>query len=59
MRVAVISDVHGNDVAFAAVMADLEGCPADMTVCLGDMVQGGPQPAKTVTRLRSSAGVGS
>lgn len=53
MRVAVLSDVHGNDVAFAAALADLAAHPADAVVCLGDMVQGGPQPAETVARLRA------
>jgi len=53
MRVAILSDIHGNDVAFEAVMADLEAHPVDQLVCLGDCVQGGPQPAEVVSRLRA------
>ena len=49
MRLAVISDVHGNRMALDAVLQDLAASPADAVVCLGDMVQGGPQPAETVS----------
>jgi predicted phosphodiesterase len=52
MRVAVIADVHGNCAALDAVLADLEAHPAEQIVCLGDMIQGGPQPAETVAWLR-------
>ena len=52
MRVAVISDMHGNDLAFAAVEADIQVQTVDQIVCLGDAVQGGPQPAQVVQRLR-------
>src|SRR5207253_3035388 len=55
MRVAILSDIHGNDVAFEAVMADLEAHPVDRLVCLGDCVQGGPQPAEVMSRLRAIA----
>ncbi|HKG26323.1 MAG TPA: metallophosphoesterase family protein [Thermomicrobiales bacterium] len=52
MRVAVISDIHGNALALDAVLADLSGEAIDQGVCLGDAVQGGAQPAETVARLR-------
>lgn len=52
MRIAVISDMHGNCIALDAVLADLEAHPVDQTVCLGDAIQGGPQPAEVVARLR-------
>ena len=55
MRTALISDVHGNAVAFEAVLADLERDPVDQIVCLGDMIQGGSQPAQVVRRLRELA----
>ena len=48
----VISDIHGNCVALDAVLADLSHRNHDRVVCLGDAVQGGPQPAETVQRLR-------
>jgi putative phosphoesterase len=52
MRVAVISDMHGNDLALDAVEMDLQRQRIDQIVCLGDAVQGGPQPAQVVQRLR-------
>lgn len=55
MRVAVISDMHGNDVAFEVVEADIRAQRVDQIVCLGDAIQGGPQPAQVVQRLRRLA----
>jgi putative phosphoesterase len=52
MRIAVISDMHGNCVALDAVLADIQAHAVDQIVCLGDAVQGGPQPAQVVARLR-------
>ena len=52
MRVAVISDMHGNDLAFEAVEADIQNQRVDQIVCLGDAIQGGPQPAEVLQRLR-------
>lgn len=52
MRIAVISDMHGNDFAFERVEADIQKQGVDQTVCLGDAVQGGAQPSEVVQRLR-------
>ncbi len=52
MRIAVIADIHGNAVALDAVLADLREHSVDTVVCLGDAIQGGPQPAEVVARLR-------
>ena len=52
MRIAVISDMHGNDLAFEAAETDLKDQKVDQIVCLGDAIQGGPQPAEVVQRLR-------
>jgi predicted phosphodiesterase len=52
MRIAVFSDTHGNCVALDAVLADLAQHPADQLICLGDAIQGGPQPAQVAARLR-------
>jgi len=51
VRLALISDVHGNDVAFAAVEADIVRLGVEQVVSLGDVAQGGPQPAETLARL--------
>ena len=55
MRIVIISDIHGNCVALDAVLADLRGDAWDSLVCLGDAIQGGPQPAQVVARLRELA----
>ncbi|HUP28145.1 MAG TPA: metallophosphoesterase family protein [Chloroflexia bacterium] len=52
MKIAVISDIHGNCLALETALADLAEHPADQIVCLGDAVQGGAQPSQTVARLR-------
>ena len=52
---AIISDIHGNCTALDAVLADLAGNPAGAIVCLGDAIQGGPQPVQVVQRLRELA----
>jgi predicted phosphodiesterase len=52
MRIALISDLHGNRVAFDAVLADLEPWEADQVICLGDVALTGPQPHATIERLR-------
>src|SRR5215468_10039807 len=51
MRLALISDQHGNDVAFRAALEDIERIGVDDIVCLGDVAQGGAEPAPTLDRL--------
>jgi predicted phosphodiesterase len=55
MRLAVISDMHGNCIGLNAVLADVSENPVDQIVCLGDAIQGGPQPAEVVAALRELA----
>ncbi len=52
MRVAVLSDIHGNCIALDQALKDLVQHPVEKIVCLGDAIQGGPQPAEVVRRLR-------
>jgi len=52
VRVALLSDMHGNAVAFRAALADLEDRKPDLIVSLGDVAQGGPQPRECVDLLR-------
>lgn len=51
MLTAVFSDVHGNLVALEAMLDDLERRPVDQLVCLGDVLQGGPQPRECAERI--------
>ena len=50
-RLALLSDQHGNDVAFWAVLEDVARLGVEEVVCLGDVAQGGTQPAETLDRL--------
>jgi predicted phosphodiesterase len=50
--VALLADIHGNLDAFEAVLADLAHQPHDAVVIAGDHLVMGPQPAKTLARLR-------
>lgn len=52
MRIIVFSDTHGHCFALDAMLNDLSGESYDAMVCLGDAIQGGPQPVETVARLR-------
>jgi predicted phosphodiesterase len=48
---ALISDVHGNCVALDAVLDELRELGVERGACLGDAVQGGPQPREVLDRL--------
>lgn len=50
MRIALVSDIHGNLVALEAALADIEERSIDAVVCLGDVAAGGPQPRETLER---------
>lgn len=52
MRVAVISDVHGNAAALDAVLADAAAADVTAYWILGDLVAYGPRPAETLDRIR-------
>lgn len=51
MRIAAISDVHGNLWALEAVLADIARRGADLTVNLGDILSGPLLPRETAQRL--------
>lgn len=53
MRIAVVSDIHGNRTAFAAVLADLRQTAPDLIFHGGDLAQGGSHPAEIIDKIRS------
>ena len=55
MRVAVVSDIHGNLHALEAVLADVDGAKPDQVWCLGDVVGYGPRPNECCDRMRERA----
>jgi putative phosphoesterase len=52
MRLAVMSDVHGNLPALEAVLEDLQPVEPDSILVAGDFI-GGPQPVEAIRLLRS------
>ncbi|HZV50174.1 MAG TPA: metallophosphoesterase family protein [Candidatus Dormibacteraeota bacterium] len=52
MRIAIVSDVHGNLAALEAVIADLRQAAPDLVVHGGDLALNGPRPAECVDRIR-------
>ena len=52
MRIAVVSDIHGNLTAFEAVLADLRRVSPDLVLHGGDLAHGGASPAEIVDRVR-------
>src|SRR6266542_658545 len=52
MRIAFISDIHGNFTAFQAVLADINSQSIDQIVCLGDTITLGPQPIEVLNALK-------
>lgn len=54
MRVAVLTDIHGNFDALQAVEKDLKSVTVDRVISLGDNIGYGPEPDKVVDFLRMS-----
>jgi predicted phosphodiesterase len=52
MRIAVVSDIHGNRTAFEAVLADLRQTSPDLILHGGDLPHGGSSPAEIVDQIR-------
>ena len=55
MRIAVLSDIHGNLDAFREVLRDLDRFRINAVFCLGDMIGYGPEPEETVQLVRERA----
>jgi putative phosphoesterase len=53
MRVAIVSDIHGNRRALEAVLADLRQVAPDRVVHGGDLAYGGAHPAEIIDQVRS------
>jgi predicted phosphodiesterase len=53
MRIAVVSDIHGNRTAFEAVLADLRQTSPDLILHGGDLAHGGSTPIEIVDEIRA------
>jgi predicted phosphodiesterase len=53
MRIAIVSDIHGNRTAFEAVLADLKRTSPDLILHGGDLADAGASPAEIVDQIRN------
>ena len=52
MRIAVVSDIHGNLEALNQVLADIDKSGVNSIVCLGDNIGYGPEPEGVINLIR-------
>ncbi len=52
MRVAILSDIHGNRRALEALLADLRQVAPDLVLHGGDLTYGGAHPAEIIDQVR-------
>ena len=52
MKIAVISDIHGNYDALTSVLKDIDQSSIDATVCLGDCIGYGAEPEDIIRTLQ-------
>ncbi len=57
MRVAIVSDIHGNRHAFEAVLDEIEASDCEEMWCLGDLVGYGAEPDACVELARRHAAI--
>jgi predicted phosphodiesterase len=53
VRIAIISDIHGNLTAFEAVLTDLRETSPDLILHGGDLAHGGSSPVEIVDNIRA------
>lgn len=52
MKIAIISDIHGNATALKAVIDDINSFTVDLVISLGDNIGYGPEPEEVINLLR-------
>ena len=52
MKIAVISDIHGNMQALDSVLKDIKSQKCEKILCLGDLALAGPQPDKVIDFIK-------
>ncbi len=56
-RIALISDIHGNELALRKVIADARRLGTDQIACLGDVATLGPRPREVLAIVREACDV--
>ena len=54
MRIALVSDLHGNVLALQQVLSRIAGVGVDRIICLGDVATLGPEPERVLELLHDS-----
>ncbi|MBQ3642122.1 metallophosphoesterase family protein [bacterium] len=52
MKIAIISDIHGNMEALNSVLNDIENEKCDKIFCLGDLAMAGPEPIIAIDKIK-------
>lgn len=52
MKIAIISDIHGNMQALESVLTDIKKEKCEKIFCLGDLAMAGPEPVKTIELIK-------
>ena len=55
MKVAILSDIHGNMQALESVMKDINKNGCEKILCLGDLAMAGPEPSKVIDFVKSQS----
>ena len=53
MKIAIISDIHGNIDALESVLRDIASEDCQKIFCLGDIAMAGPEPSKTIHKIHA------
>lgn len=53
MKIAIISDIHGNIEALESVLEDIKKENCTKIFCLGDIAMAGPEPIETIHRIHA------
>lgn len=53
MKIAILSDIHGNLFALNAVLEDISKNNIDEIFCLGDLAMAGPEPNQTINFVKA------
>jgi len=52
MKIAVMSDIHGNLEALDAVIEDIYSRRVEKIICIGDLIDYGPNPEEVIQKIR-------
>lgn len=53
-RIALVSDIHGNELALRRVLEDIRRSGVDQIACLGDIATLGPRPHEVIEMVREA-----